>query len=124
MSGSECCIPSKSMHSSLLSWRDQCLKKLKDQIPNSQNKRSSEKPNRIYDTYKNTVMPHGRHIYVNASNMEKANFFHIHNQIIQYHTENVYCNVVPNFHVLIFLIKKQMISIMTQPLQFVFIFIT
>ena len=75
MSGSECCIPSKSMHSSLLSWRDQCLKKLKDQIPNSQNKRSSEKPNRIYDTYKNTVMPHGRHIYVKAYNMENLTMY-------------------------------------------------
>ena len=27
---------------------------------------------RIYETNKNTVMPHGRHIYAKASDMEKA----------------------------------------------------
>ena len=27
---------------------------------------------RIYETYKNTVMPHGRHIYAKESDMEKA----------------------------------------------------
>ena len=30
------------------------------------------KENRIYITYKNTVMPHGRHIYIKASDMEKV----------------------------------------------------
>ena len=30
------------------------------------------KSNRIYDTYKNTVMPHGRHIYAKAYDMSKA----------------------------------------------------
>ena len=33
---------------------------------------SGEKSNRIYETYKNIVMPHGRHIYAKASDMEKA----------------------------------------------------
>ena len=27
---------------------------------------------RIYDTYKNTVMPHGRHIYAKACDIAKA----------------------------------------------------
>ena len=36
-----------------------------------------------------------------------------HSQIIRYHTGNLYCNVVQNFQVLIFLTKKQMINIPT-----------
>ena len=59
----EYCISAKSIHSSLLSWCDMYLKKLKDQIQNSQSRRSGEKAHHIYTTYKNTVMPHGRHIY-------------------------------------------------------------
>ena len=47
-------------------------KKLKYQRKNSQNKRSGEKSNCIYETYKNTVMSHGRHIYAKAYDMEKA----------------------------------------------------
>ena len=46
-------------------------KKLKDIIQNAQNRRSGEKENRIYETYKNTVMPHGCHIYAKAYDMAK-----------------------------------------------------
>ena len=42
------CISSKSMHSSLISWRDRYLKKLKDLSQNAQNRRSGGKENRIY----------------------------------------------------------------------------
>ena len=63
MCGCECCISAKSIHSSLISWRDRYLKKLKDTIQNAQNRRSGEKENRIYETYKNTFMPNGRLIY-------------------------------------------------------------
>ena len=31
-----------------------------------------EKVNHIYETYKNTVMPHGRHIYARASDIAKS----------------------------------------------------
>ena len=31
-----------------------------------------EKANHIYETSKNTVMPHGHHIYAKASDMAKA----------------------------------------------------
>ena len=62
MCGCEFCISAKSIHSSLLSWRYRYLKKLKYQSQNSQIRRSSEKSYRIYETYKNTVMPHGCHI--------------------------------------------------------------
>ena len=65
----ECCISAKSIHSSLLSWRNRYLKKLKDQSQNSQSRRSDETAHHIYKTYKNTVMPHGIHIYAKASDM-------------------------------------------------------
>ena len=48
---------------------------------------------------------------------------HTHSQIMHYHTGNVYCGVVPNFQALIFLNRKQMISIPTPVLQLVFTFI-
>ena len=60
--GCECFISAKGIHSSLFSWRDRYFEKLKDQSQNSQNKKSGEKSNRIYETYKNTVMPHGIYI--------------------------------------------------------------
>ena len=46
-----------------------------------------------------------------------------HIQIMSYHTGNVYCGVVPNFQLLIFLTRKQMISIPTTFLEFVLTFI-
>ena len=66
MCGCECCISARSIHSSLLSWRDRYLKKLKDQSQNSQSRRSGDRAHQIYTTYKNTVMPHGSHIYATA----------------------------------------------------------
>ena len=48
------------------------FKKLKDISQNSQNRRSGEKENCIYETYKNTVMPHGHHIYAKAYDMARA----------------------------------------------------
>ena len=69
MCGCECCISTKSIHSSLLSWRDRSLEKIKDQSQNSQSRRSGQKAHHIYTTYKNTVMPHGSHIYAKASDM-------------------------------------------------------
>ena len=72
MCGCECCISAKSIHSSLLSWRDRYLEKLKDKIQNAQSRRSGEKEHSIYETYKNTVIPHGRHIDAKASDTENA----------------------------------------------------
>ena len=72
MCGCECSIYAKSIHPSLLSWRDRYLKKLKDKFQNAQSRRSSEKSHHIYETYKNTVMTHGRHIYARANDMENA----------------------------------------------------
>ena len=69
MCGCECCISDKSIHSSLLSWRDRYLKKLNDQSQNAQFRMYGEKSHHIYETYTNTVMPHGRHIYAKTSDM-------------------------------------------------------
>ena len=46
--------------------------RLKDKSQNSQSRRSGEKAHHIYETYKNTVMQHGRHINAKASDMAKA----------------------------------------------------
>ena len=72
MCGCECCIYAKGINSSLISWRDWYLKKLKDQSQNDQNRRSGGKSNCIYEKYKNTFMPLGNHIYAKTSDMEKA----------------------------------------------------
>ena len=72
MCGCECCISAKSIHFSLLSWRDRYLKNIKDKIRNDQIRRYGEKSHHIYTTYKNTVMPHGRHIYAKSYDIEKA----------------------------------------------------
>ena len=48
------------------------MKELKDKIQNNQSRRSREKEYHIHETYKNTVIPNGRHIYAKASGMEKA----------------------------------------------------
>ena len=68
--GCECFISAKFIHSSLLSWRDRCLKKY--QIQNAQNRRLGEKSHHIYEIYKSTVMPHRRHIYAKASDIAQA----------------------------------------------------
>ena len=48
------------------------FKKTKDLSQNDQSRRSGGKENCIYETYKNTVMPHGRHIYAKAYDMENS----------------------------------------------------
>ena len=72
MCGCECFISDKSIHSSLLYWCDSYLNNMKNLIQNAQSRRSGEQTHRIYETYKNTVMPHGRHIYAKSSDMAKA----------------------------------------------------
>ena len=72
MCGFECFVSAKSIHSSFLSWRYRYLKKLKYQSQNAKNRRSGEKSHHIYETYKNTLMPHGRNIYAKSSDMAKA----------------------------------------------------
>ena len=42
---------------------------------NVQNRRSGEKPNRLFETYKNSVIPHGFHIYATESDMAMTTIF-------------------------------------------------
>ena len=72
MCGCECCISDKIIHSALISWNDRYLEKIKYKSQNAQSRRSSEKVHHVYETYKNTVMPHDNHIYTKAYDMEKA----------------------------------------------------
>ena len=59
------------MNSSLISWRDRYLK-IKDLSKYAQNRKSGGEKNHIYETYKNTVMPHWSHIYNKTYDRAKA----------------------------------------------------
>ena len=72
MCGYKCCIYDKSKHSSLLLCNERYLKFSIDQSCNAQNRRSGEIANRLFDTYQNSVMPHGKHIFNTASDMDMA----------------------------------------------------
>ena len=71
----ECLISSKIIHSSLLLWRYSSLRKLNNISQNEKNRRSGEKDNCIFDIYKNSVMPHGCHIYATSSDMAMATIY-------------------------------------------------
>ena len=73
--GRGCCISSKNMHSSLLSWRDRFLEKLKDKRCSAQDRRSGEMANHLFETYKNTFMPHGNHMFQTAYDTIMENLF-------------------------------------------------
>ena len=108
----------------MLSWRDRYLEKLKDKIKNAQRRRSGEKAHHIYETYKNTVIPHGHHIYAKSCDMENAKYAHILSLIMQFHTGNVYYGVVTTVHISIFLTKKQIKNMKKKHPQYSFTFIT
>ena len=67
--GCECFISFKSIHLSLLTWRDPHLKHLKDRSCNVKNRRSSEISSHIFETYNNAVQSHGCSIYNTAADM-------------------------------------------------------
>ena len=118
MRGCECCISSKSIHSSLLSWRDWYLKnsKIKSKILNIEGLVKKK------ITYMKHIKIQSCHMGVicmpNHLIRQRKKCVHIHIQIMYYHTENVYCDVVPDVHVLIFLTNKHMINITTLDFQF------
>ena len=84
----------KGIHALLLSWHDWYLKNLKDQSQNAQNRRYGEKKYHIYETYKNIVMPHGRHIYTKAHDMEKATMCAYPQSDHALQSGNLYCDDV------------------------------
>ena len=68
----ECCIPAKSIHSSSPPWREWYKEKsnIKAKIPKTEGLVKNKMF--VYETYKNTVMSHGRHIYEKASYMKNS----------------------------------------------------
>ena len=48
---------------------------INDLSQNAQNRRSGEKANYLFETYKNSVIPHGRHIYAKSSDMDMDTIF-------------------------------------------------
>ena len=70
--GCECCISPKSIHSTLLSWCDCYLNIIKDISQNTQNERSGEIVTCLFETYRNSVIPHGHHIYATTSDIAMA----------------------------------------------------
>ena len=48
------------------------FEKLKYQIYNSKNRSPGEMANRLFEKYKNTFMPHGKHMFQTASDMAMA----------------------------------------------------
>ena len=75
MCGCECFMSVKSIHSSLLTWSDCRLKRLKSRSQNAQNRRSGEIFSCIFETYKNAVQPHGCHIYNTSVDMAMETMF-------------------------------------------------
>ena len=69
MCGCECCISSKIIHSSPLTWRDHHLKNLIYRSYNAQSKKSGEISIHIFETYNNTVRPNRYYVYNSAEDM-------------------------------------------------------
>ena len=72
MRGCECCISAKSIHLTLLTWRNLHMKHLKDRSHNAQNRRYGEISSHMIETYNNTVRPHACHFYNTTSGMAMA----------------------------------------------------
>ena len=99
--GCECCISNRSMNSYLLLWRDNYLKKLKDQSHSTKNRRSVRIYSRIFEIYNNSVMLNGFHIYKTYSDMAMEKCVHIHSTNMHHHSGNMCCFIVNNVHVFI-----------------------
>ena len=69
MCGCECCISAKSIHSSLLSWRDVYLKNSRIKAKMIEEEGLVRKHITYIQHIKNTVIPHGSHIYAKSSDM-------------------------------------------------------
>ena len=80
--------------------------------------------NRLFETYKKSVMPHGIHIYATASAMamDKMCEYPPYQHALPHWKCVLRCFLI--YHVLIFQAKKKIGIITTHLLQYVFIFIT
>ena len=106
MCGSECCISAKIIHSSLISWCDRYLKNWN--IKAKMLKEEGLVKN--YITYIQLIKIQWCHMGVIFMPMhliwQRLQWAHILSMIMQFHTGNVYCGAMLNFHVSIFLTKK------------------
>ena len=124
MCGFKCCIYAKSIHSSLLSWRDQYLNWTYGSNPKLSKQKVWEKGKFAYMKQIKIQSCHMGTIFTpKHTTWQRQQCVHTRSQIMCYRTGNVYCDVVPNVQALIFLTRKQKISILTPVLQFVFTFI-
>ena len=70
-------------------------------ICNEQNIRYDEMANRIFETYKSSVMPHGRNMFKTEPDMAMSKMCTHPSSNMYDHIGNVCCGVVKNIHVLI-----------------------
>ena len=70
------CTSTKGMYSSLLTYPDRHFKHLKDRSNNAQNRRSGELSIHLFETYKNSVRPHGCYIYNYAEDTVMETMYH------------------------------------------------
>ena len=69
MCGYEWFTSAKTIHSPLISYRDCYLSKINDLSQNLKNRSYGEKSNRLFETYKKSVVTNGRHIYATSADM-------------------------------------------------------
>ena len=69
MCGCKCCIYAKSIHLLLLSWHDPYFKKPDIKVSMLKTEVLVKKKICIYETYKNRLIPHVRHIYAKESDI-------------------------------------------------------
>ena len=70
--GCELCVSAKIINSPLISLRDCYFRKLNNFSQNAQNRNSGENSNHLFETYKISVIPHGRHIYAKSADIAMA----------------------------------------------------
>ena len=120
MCGCECCISAKNIHSSLLSWRDRYFENLRISV--KMLKTQCLGGNNIAYMKHIKIQPCHMGVNFTPKNMtwQRQKCVHTHSHIMRCRTGNLYFDVVPNVQALIFLTRKQIISIPTQVLLFVF----
>ena len=124
MCSCECCISTKSIHSSLLYWRDRYLKNsnIKSKIPRKEGLVKKHiayiKQIKIQSCHMDVIFMTKQLIW---NNLQCA---HIICLIIHFHTWNVYCGPVTTVRVSMFLTNKQIIIIQKQHPQYGLTFIT
>ena len=76
--------------------------------------------NSLFETYKNSVIPYGKHMFQTESDIAIAKCVNLYHQTMRYHIGNVFCVVLRNFHRWIFQVQNQIstIQMLDQPYNF------